>query len=132
MDFKCVNCGWCCGPVPVCEAELLAIKGVVSRMPRETRETLASQDRGDLACMFRDVRAKRCSIYSVRPLICRMFGQYEGLLCPRNLTARAKPKIEADALMVVWGRACCGILSATWDWQDFLAEPGTRLPGRVG
>jgi Fe-S-cluster containining protein len=34
------------------------------------------------ACRFRDVARGRCSIYPVRPLICRLFGHVEWLPCP--------------------------------------------------
>ncbi len=34
------------------------------------------------ACRFRDVEARRCSIYPVRPLVCRLFGHTEWLPCP--------------------------------------------------
>jgi len=34
------------------------------------------------ACRFRDVEAGRCSVYPVRPLICRLFGHVEWLPCP--------------------------------------------------
>ncbi len=34
------------------------------------------------ACRFRDIERARCSIYPVRPLICRLFGHVEWLPCP--------------------------------------------------
>jgi uncharacterized protein len=34
------------------------------------------------ACRFRDVSRGRCSIYPVRPLVCRLFGHVEWLPCP--------------------------------------------------
>jgi ferredoxin len=35
-----------------------------------------------MACRFRDVERARCSIYPVRPLVCRLFGHVEWLPCP--------------------------------------------------
>lgn len=35
-----------------------------------------------LACRFRDVERGRCSIYPVRPVVCRLFGHVEWLPCP--------------------------------------------------
>lgn len=37
------------------------------------------------ACRFRDVGRGRCSIYPVRPLVCRLFGHVEWLPCPIQL-----------------------------------------------
>jgi ferredoxin len=34
------------------------------------------------ACRFRDLERGRCSIYPVRPLVCRLFGHVEWLPCP--------------------------------------------------
>ena len=34
------------------------------------------------ACRFRDVERGRCSIYPVRPTVCRLFGHVEWLPCP--------------------------------------------------
>lgn len=34
------------------------------------------------ACRFRDVERERCSIYPVRPVMCRLFGHVEWLPCP--------------------------------------------------
>ncbi len=34
------------------------------------------------ACRFRDPERGRCSIYPVRPLVCRLFGHAEWLPCP--------------------------------------------------
>src|SRR4051812_22504402 len=34
------------------------------------------------ACRFRDVERGRCSIYPVRPAVCRLFGHVEWLPCP--------------------------------------------------
>ena len=40
------------------------------------------------ACRFRDVGRGRCSIYPVRPLICRLFGHVDWLPCPiQRITA---------------------------------------------
>ncbi|HET6386827.1 MAG TPA: YkgJ family cysteine cluster protein [Armatimonadota bacterium] len=36
-------------------------------------------------CQFRDTEKNRCSIYPVRPVICRLFGHTEWLPCPLEI-----------------------------------------------
>ncbi len=54
------------------------------------------------ACRFRDVERGLCSIYPVRPLVCRLFGHVEWLPCPAGLIADAAP--EGVALMEWYAR----------------------------
>jgi Fe-S-cluster containining protein len=83
-QFHCFNCGDCCGPVPVNELELKRIRKSLSRMPKHKLECLKNQKRDQLTCMFRDTENEVCGIYNMRPEICKMFGFYEGMVCPRN------------------------------------------------
>lgn len=39
------------------------------------------------ACLFHDLRAARCLIAPVRPLVCRLFGHVPHLPCPRGVIA---------------------------------------------
>lgn len=43
------------------------------------------------ACRFRDVERGRCSIYPVRPTVCRLFGHVEWLPCPIQKVAAPAP-----------------------------------------
>jgi ferredoxin len=43
------------------------------------------------ACRFRDVERGRCSIYPVRPVVCRLFGHAEWLPCPIEKIAAPVP-----------------------------------------
>jgi ferredoxin len=54
------------------------------------------------ACRFRDVEQGRCSIYPVRPLVCRLFGHVEWLPCPAGIIEEAAP--HGVALMEWYGR----------------------------
>ena len=119
-EFRCHNCGECCGPVPFSQSELLSIMDVLRKMPREATEGLAAQQRGELTCMFRDMKAQCCAVYSARPLLCRMFGLYEGLVCPRNLLVQRKPRSIGDPLAEVYAKSCCGVLGVSIGWKDIL------------
>lgn len=73
---QCSNCGQCCSRfLPVSEKEVKEIKRYVKKHHIEacihfapTREPLI-----DLTCPFRDNTKRICTIYDVRPAICRDF-----------------------------------------------------------
>ena len=69
------GCGECCGPVPVTKEELAAVKRYIER------EKVPAVDRGALTCPFFD---GKCTIYPVRPFICRAFGHSPRLVCPKG------------------------------------------------
>jgi len=92
----CDACGArCIADVPMLRAEYSAIRGYLATPEgAEARrvETLpklitypGTEVEDDVlytACRFRDVERGRCSIYPVRPLVCRLFGHVEWLPCP--------------------------------------------------
>ena len=121
--FTCWNCGACCGPVPVTRNEWDAIKQAVKRMPPGERRRLQNQRRQPLTCPFRDIEKKRCSIYRVRPLLCRMYGHYPGLECSNNPDAVDGTRAGARTLMTaVYGKAAmAGVMGVNLGW-DFLKE----------
>ena len=43
-----------------------------------------------LACLFLDVSTRRCLIYPVRPLVCRLFGLVPHLPCPAGKISAAR------------------------------------------
>jgi hypothetical protein len=87
--FRCENCGECCrgeGYALVDEADLQEIAGSLGISRSEARARFTDPDPGknagcrilksigpDRSCCFLDVQAKRCTIYSNRPRICRTF-----------------------------------------------------------
>jgi Fe-S-cluster containining protein len=82
---KCRNCGACCGPLLITNREAKNIKRFVDRkMDKETKIRLRQQlkIKNEINCQFRDIEKKKCSIYKIRPLICRVFGTVRP---PRNV-----------------------------------------------
>jgi hypothetical protein len=89
----CDSCGArCTAGVPMLRTELLAIRAYLETPEgEEAREVEragkqvpypGTDDVFYTACRFRDVERGRCSIYPVRPLVCRLFGHVEWLPCP--------------------------------------------------
>ena len=70
-DGRCSGCGNCCSALlPVTRKEVKLIKRYVKahciRVEKNGNEA-------DLSCPFRDGKEKRCTVYAVRPQICRVF-----------------------------------------------------------
>ena len=73
--FNCDSCGGCCGPVPIDDKEYKEIKEYCIK--NKVKPILYL----DYTCPFRDEKAKKCMIYEVRPMICKLFGVAEGMTC---------------------------------------------------
>lgn len=73
-DMECLDgCHDCCGPVIMSEWEQAQIK----IMP------MTGCQYSKLDCLYLDNSG--CSIYEDRPIICRLFGTTEKLLCPHGI-----------------------------------------------
>lgn len=73
---KCTNCGQCCGNyLPVSDNEIKKIKQYISKnhIVEQVRNYPTAYKTVDFQCPFRDELNKKCTIYPVRPLICRYF-----------------------------------------------------------
>lgn len=89
----CDECGArCTAGVPMLQTEFEAIQEYLAGAEGEEARQVEQQTKrvpypgvDDVfytACRFRDVERGRCSIYPVRPLVCRLFGHVEWLPCP--------------------------------------------------
>lgn len=74
-----------------CKQQCYAYCGPVS-MSRSEARTLLKQEhlkafpllRNGLTCPFLDPYTNTCTVYSVRPLICRLWGTTKALACPHG------------------------------------------------
>jgi uncharacterized protein len=111
--LPCETCkGLCCGPVPVTEKELKAIKEKVRSMPAGRKTELQKQMRFHGTCIFDDLDNDRCGIYSARPEVCRKFGYHENLACPFAPKVAAKEEWYSKDEHI-------GLLSINFTWKDF-------------
>lgn len=77
---NCKNCGKCCGPVIINVKEYKEIQQYVEEnKPKYNKNPL-----DDITCKFRV--DNKCSIYSVRPTVCRLYGVAQGLNCNNGNT----------------------------------------------
>jgi len=105
------GCGDCCGPVPATAAEFQRVLAYI----RE--RDIKPKDQGITCPLYLD---GKCSVYPVRPLICRAFGHVEGMVCSRGHNTNV-PR-EVDTKIVANGRVEHLL-------HDVLAivNPGTKL-----
>jgi hypothetical protein len=67
-------CGVCCGPIPLTMVE-------ADRLRRSHPTRLAPAVVNENRCVYL-TPTSRCSVYDVRPLICRCFGLLKRMSCP--------------------------------------------------
>lgn len=107
--FNCKkNCGKCCTLTAFTQKEKEALGEVANNyawveigkalcpLPKDGIEGNSMQDAlGKTSCVFLD-KNKRCTIYDKRPLVCRLFGRTETLICPEGVKPKKVLK-EKDA-----------------------------------
>jgi Fe-S-cluster containining protein len=83
-------CDHSCGPIGFTEIEAKRIEKKVHRLP-----TLVE---GELRCSL--LVGGRCEAYAVRPLVCRLYGVAEHMMCPHGCTpSRYLTKEQAQNLL---------------------------------
>lgn len=79
--------GECCGPAPATQAELDRVVEYV------IKNKLTPKDQGLTCPLYLN---GRCSVYEVRPLVCRAFGHVDGMNCARgyntNIPSNGQPE----------------------------------------
>ncbi len=79
VDFtnngRCSGCGNCCSNIlPVSDAEVKRIREYIRKHGiKEQKKLYANPDSLDMTCPFRDDANRKCTIYEVRPAICRVY-----------------------------------------------------------
>ena len=98
-DGECSSCGSCCSRyLPLSSKELKEIKRYVKKHHIKPKEHIfpTTEPMLDMVCPFRDEENKICTIYSLRPKICRSF------LCsnPKNGIWATKQEFHAKYRVV--------------------------------
>lgn len=99
------KCQECCGPIGLSHAEFARVKERVG----DKLEALSAMSFGDLGIGITGRGPRlgcpllvngRCSIYEIRPLICRIWGAIKAMRCPHGCRPKRwlKPD-EAHALL---------------------------------
>jgi Fe-S-cluster containining protein len=125
----CDGCGMRCAEgIRITRSEYLRIEQHLKAHPGETARVQA-QDKSipgwpvNKFCQFRDTELDRCSIYPVRPVICRLFGHTEWLPCPLGIV----PLLGQEA-MDVYQRYAGEELRTIDQWRQLRPGIEERLP----
>ena len=77
VDGRCSSCGQCCNRfLMVTNAEVKRLRRYVTVhkiAPADHLPAVATKPMFDLTCPFRDNDARRCTVYPVRPAVCRRY-----------------------------------------------------------
>jgi uncharacterized protein len=113
-SFQCKpECSDCCGPIVATHLEMKrcvqAAGMTLKEYGAEVKRRIKSKN---LECVFLDKEAKRCKVYAVRPMICRLFGavDHPKMTCPHGcrpegrspmISQQAKALLDAAAQIAV-------------------------------
>jgi len=79
---KCSNCGACCGDlVMISKKEIETIKNYIEKNQIKEQPYRFYNGKIILTCPFRDEENKKCTIYPVRPSMCKEFKCNQGSEC---------------------------------------------------
>lgn len=128
----CTDCALrCAGEVPLLAAEYQAIRQYLDNQGQAVPPQ-PEQRRGQMMapCRFLDKESHLCTIYPVRPLICRLFGLVEWLPCP---TGKQSAEVT-DALELMRQYAEVGPRPfSLWQQQQVLTpSPSPCRRGEAG
>ena len=85
-SFKCKEgCADCCGPIRLSRLEYHRCVKVSGRTAQDVRRHMEKNvKQKTYQCPLLDKKSNRCSVYAVRPAICRIFGTTKELSCPHG------------------------------------------------
>lgn len=123
--FPCFEChGGCCGPVAINQNEFNRLNQAVQEMTPKERKRLMAQERPKDRCIFYDMENRNCGVYEHRPELCKMFGHYEMLECPKvpedNYPIEIKGIKEGMNRIREAEKGAVGVLTLNTFWKDFL------------
>ena len=96
-DGKCIQCGNCCSNLlPMSQKEIDVIHRYIRKKHiKECRHIAPATVAYDMTCPFRDNDRKICTIYEVRPEICKQF------ICDNEQRAKRNRKLLGQTRDIV-------------------------------
>lgn len=82
-DFDCKHCHRCCGPIIWFKTEDILIEDYMKKHKIENVKLTSDEfQKNKMKCPF--LKNDRCTIYEVRPIVCRLQGNIPDLPCRFN------------------------------------------------
>lgn len=97
--FKCKQgCFDCCGPVKLSRLEYLRCIKASGRTAKDVKQQMQNNlKQGIYTCPLLNAETKKCTVYEVRPAICRLFGVVKGeLICPHGYAPESTALISDE------------------------------------
>ncbi len=119
-SLPCAQCkSECCGSIPASTSELRGIVRHLAALPAEEVQRLARMRRAPLTCPLVDTERWRCSVWGVRPTVCRMYGYVPGMQCPYQPRGRVvSEEAERRALLATRLTSMAGVLGGDIGWDQ--------------
>jgi len=112
------HCGACCGPVICSETEIDLIERYC------VENGIVPQNEKTWTCPY--YQKGRCAIYPVRPLLCRLFGHVDRMVCPRgynrNISQEKEERIMSRYAKKTEGQRLMPLSEKAEKILDFLVE----------
>jgi len=98
-NFNCDRCGQCCGPIHWGLSEDIIIREFLKENKREyIKWNEDDYINNELRCPYYNREKNICTIYQVRPLICRLQGVVKELPCPNKIPNKILPRQTTDEM----------------------------------
>lgn len=97
--FKCKEgCFDCCGPITISRLEYMRCIQASGRTAKDVKQQMQNNlKQGNYACPLVNTETGQCTVYAVRPAICRLFGVVKGeLVCPHGYAAENSALISNE------------------------------------
>jgi len=83
-NIKCIHCSNCCGPIIWFKPEEILIRDFLEKNKlKYTTFTKEQIKKNDMKCPY--LKENKCIIYPVRPIVCRLQGNIDELVCKNNI-----------------------------------------------
>lgn len=84
------GCGACCGPVICSEKDYAAVK-------REAARNGVKPIMQGVMCPY--YQGGKCAVYNARPLVCRLFGHSDKLVCKHGYNVNVSERVERQMMV---------------------------------
>ncbi len=97
-SFKCKEgCADCCGPVQLSRLEYYRCVKASGRTADDVRQHMEKNIKRKIyQCPLLNQKTNQCSVYEVRPAICRIFGATRELSCPHGYAPEAAQMLSEE------------------------------------
>jgi hypothetical protein len=106
--FECKEgCFDCCGPLELSRLEYMRCIQASGRTAKDVKRQMQNNiKQGIYTCPLLDTETKQCSVYAVRPAICRLFGvvDHELLRCPHGYAPESSALLNNEQSKEILGK----------------------------